>query len=63
VGLTWAAHYHKPAALQPFHIFKVLMQIILMHSRFTQAKSVTLSSHHIVLAVLGFMLLTLLTVC
>ncbi|WP_423709482.1 M23 family metallopeptidase [Undibacterium sp. WLX3042] len=35
------------------------MQIILMHSRFTQAKSVTLSSHHIVLAVLGFLLITI----
>lgn len=35
------------------------MQIILMHSRFTQAKSVTLSSHHVVLAILGFMLLTI----
>jgi len=35
------------------------MQIILMHSRFIQAKSVTLSSHHVVLAILGFMLLTI----
>ncbi|NDI87430.1 M23 family metallopeptidase [Undibacterium crateris] len=34
------------------------MQIILMHSRFTQAKSVTLSSHHLILAVLGFLLIT-----
>jgi hypothetical protein len=30
-----------------------------MHSRFTQAKSVTLSSHHVVLAILGFMLITI----
>lgn len=34
------------------------MQIILMHSRFTQAKSVTLSTRHVVLAGLLFLLLT-----
>ncbi|MEB0138230.1 MULTISPECIES: M23 family metallopeptidase [unclassified Undibacterium] len=33
------------------------MQIIVMHARFTQAKSVTLSSHHLLLAVLAFLVL------
>ena len=33
------------------------MQIILMHSRFTQAKSVTLSTRHVVYAVIGFVIL------
>ena len=32
------------------------MQIILMHSRFTQAKSVTLSSRHVVLGLFAFLL-------
>ena len=36
------------------------MQIILMHSRFTQAKSVTLSARHVVYAVIG--LITLIVV-
>ncbi|MDY7540536.1 M23 family metallopeptidase [Undibacterium sp. RTI2.1] len=36
------------------------MQIIVMHSRFTQAKSITLSSRHIIVAVVGFLLLTIL---
>ncbi|MFZ6750415.1 M23 family metallopeptidase [Undibacterium sp. Ren11W] len=36
------------------------MQIIFMHSRFTQAKSITLSSTHILLSVLGFLTLTML---
>lgn len=34
------------------------MQIILMHSRFTSAKSITLSTRHIILAILGFLILT-----
>ena len=34
------------------------MQIILMHSRFTQAKSVTLTARHIILAALGFLLIS-----
>ncbi|MFZ6732773.1 M23 family metallopeptidase [Undibacterium sp. Ji42W] len=34
------------------------MQIILMHSRFTQAKSVTLSSRHVILALFAFLLVT-----
>ncbi|MFZ6848506.1 M23 family metallopeptidase [Undibacterium sp. RuRC25W] len=33
------------------------MQIILMHSRFTQAKSVTLSTRHVLVAVIGFIIL------
>ncbi|MFZ6863363.1 M23 family metallopeptidase [Undibacterium sp. Ji67W] len=33
------------------------MQIILMHSRFTQAKSVTLSSRHVFLAIFAFIIL------
>ncbi|MBI3284059.1 MAG: M23 family metallopeptidase [Burkholderiales bacterium] len=37
------------------------MQIILMHTRFTQAKSVTLSSRHVILGALCF--LTIITVC
>jgi hypothetical protein len=37
------------------------MQIIIMHSRFTQARSLTLGTPHIVVAVLAFVLLTLLT--
>ncbi|QJQ06975.1 M23 family metallopeptidase [Undibacterium piscinae] len=36
------------------------MQIIVMHSRFTQAKSITLSSPHILFSLLGFVILTLL---
>ncbi|MBC3885490.1 M23 family metallopeptidase [Undibacterium griseum] len=36
------------------------MQIILMHSRFTQAKSVTLATHHIVIGLLGFLIVTML---
>ncbi|MBI3730278.1 MAG: M23 family metallopeptidase [Burkholderiales bacterium] len=34
------------------------MQIILMHSRFTQAKSVTLSSRHVILGLFAFLLVT-----
>ncbi|MDE2428324.1 MAG: M23 family metallopeptidase [Burkholderiales bacterium] len=34
------------------------MQIILMHSRFTQAKSVTLSSRHVLISLLMFLLIT-----
>lgn len=37
------------------------MQIIVMHPRFSQAKSVTLSARHIVLLVLGFIAATVLT--
>lgn len=37
------------------------MQIIIMHSRFTQARSLTLGTPHIVVAVLAFVFLTLLT--
>jgi murein DD-endopeptidase MepM/ murein hydrolase activator NlpD len=37
------------------------MQIIFMHSRFTQAKSVTLSAKHIALAGLAFLLITCLS--
>lgn len=36
------------------------MQIIVMHSRFTQAKSITLSSKHIVLALLAFLVTAIL---
>lgn len=37
------------------------MQIILMHSRFTQAKSVTLTAKHVILSLLAFLLIT--TLC
>lgn len=36
------------------------MQIILMHSRFTQAKSVTLTARHVILSMLGFLIITML---
>lgn len=35
------------------------MQIIVMHSRFTQAKSITLSSRHIIFSVLVFLIVTM----
>ena len=36
------------------------MQIIIMHSRFTSAKSITLTSAHLLLALLGFVLFSIL---
>ncbi|MBC7404398.1 MAG: M23 family metallopeptidase [Cytophaga sp.] len=36
------------------------MQIIVMHSRFTQAKSITLTSRHIILSLLVFLMVTML---
>ncbi|MCU6432321.1 M23 family metallopeptidase [Undibacterium sp. Jales W-56] len=36
------------------------MQIIVMHSRFTKAKSITLSSNHLIFGILGFLMLTML---
>lgn len=36
------------------------MQIIVMHSRFTQAKSITLTSSHLIFSLLGFLLFTML---
>ncbi|MFZ6674948.1 M23 family metallopeptidase [Undibacterium sp. Rencai35W] len=35
------------------------MQIIVMHSRFTKAKSITLSSNHLIFGILGFLMLTM----
>lgn len=36
------------------------MQIIVMHSRFTQAKSVTLTANHLIFSLIGFFLVTIL---
>lgn len=36
------------------------MQIIVMHSRFTQAKSITLTANHLIFALIGFFLVTIL---